>query len=385
VFRPYLATQVGPIGIDFSAHGVRMLQLRRRRGQFHVVAAVVVDRPSADEPAKHASAKLTQDVQNALANFGFKGRRCVVALPREDLLLQSVRLPQLADAELKQAARWEAAERLHLDSDAIEIDFIRMGEIQRPSEVRDEVLLVAALRERLHDRLAPLIAGGLRPVAVDASFMALARCHSMRCRRDTDRDHVRGILEVGATGSTFMVLRGDQVAMCKALAFGGRDFDSAVAAHLGIESEVARDLRAKRLQGRGGAGVQEAPDCDSADRAIFEAVRPIIDQLIKEVGLCLRYYNVTFRGRPAEQIVLAGSEALEPHLDDMLARGCKLPVVLDDPVTPVGDLFDEIAKSIAHCTAPPQSWAVAAGLSLRGFSARPGREQEQPELRRAAA
>lgn len=360
--------------------------MRRRRGRLQVAGAATIDRPETAEHPDHAAARLTQGIHHALSSFGFHRRQCVVALPREDLLLQSVRLPQLAGPELKQAARWEAAERLHLDSNSIEVDYIRMGEIQRPNEVRDEVLLIAALRSRLQERLAPLIAGGLRPIAVDASFMALARCHSMRCRREADLDHVRGLLEVGTTGSTFMVLRGDQVAMCKALAFGGRDFDSAVAAHLGIELEVARDLRAKRLQHRlSDVKAEDEAGGDSADRAVFEAVRPIIDQLIKEVGLCLRYYNVTFRGRPAEQIVLAGSEALEPHLDEMLSRGCKLPAVIDDPASPVGDLFDEIRKSIVHCTAPPQSWAVAAGLSLRGFLLKQSREQTQPEQRRIAA
>jgi type IV pilus assembly protein PilM len=385
VFRPYLATHVGPIGIDFSAHGVRLLQLRQKRGGLHVVAGTVVEMPPADAARDRAAEQLAQGVLAALGSFGFLGRRCVVSLRREDMLLQSVRLPQLPDAELRQAARWEAADRLHLESEAIEVDFIRMGEIQRPNEVRDEVLLVAALRATLQDRLNPLIMCGLRPVAVDASFAALARCHSLRCRREADRDHVRALLEVGATGSTFMVLRGDQIAMCKALGFGGREFDAAVAAHLGIEPDVARDLRAKRLQQRfAGAAPETDEACDSADRAIFEAVRPAIDQLIKEVGLCLRYYNVTFRGKPAEQIILAGSEGLERHLDDMLSRGCKLPVVLDDPKTPVGELFDEIQRAVPHCAAPPQSWAVAAGLSLRGLMPRAAREQTTP-VRRAAA
>ncbi len=337
----------------------------------------MVERPNAGESRERSVEALTQAVQAALSSFGFRGRRCVVALPREDLLLQSVRLPQLATKELKQAARWEAAERLHLEQESLEVDYIRMGEILRPSEARDEVLLVAALRERLRDRLDPLMAAGLRPVAVDASFTALARCHSMRCRRESDRNHVRGLLEVGGTGSTFLVLRGDQVAMCKGLAFGGRDFDRAVAAHLGIEPDIARDLRAKRIHDRLAGATSPRETDDSTDRAVFEAVRPIIDQLIKEVGLCLRYFNVTFRGQPADQIVLAGGDGLEPRLDEMLSRGCKLPVAIDDPVSPVGDLLDEIAQSLPHCKAPPQSWAVAAGLSLRGLLLRANKGQDE--------
>ena len=101
-----------------------------------------------------------------------------------------------------------------------------------------------------------------------------------------------------------------------------------------------------------------------------EAIRPSLGGFMKEVMLCIRYYGETFRGHPPGRIILTGSEAREPHLEEALADHCKIPVVFEDDGLPLGSLVEQIHSQHLRNPGPTGSWAVAAGLSLRGL---PGR------------
>lgn len=340
-----------------------------------------------------------QTLRRLLGSHRFVGRRCVVGVPRAETLMQAVRLPRLKDSEMKQAVVWEAAERFNRSRDELEVDCIRMGEVQRGTETRDEVLIVAAARDRLQRRLDALIEAGLRPVAVDLGVCALVRAHSLQCRREADQHHVRALLEVGAGGSTFLVLRGDQIAMCKPIEIGGVHLDQAVATRLGLDLAAARMLRVRRLLRRVRAGTgptrevhTQCDDQDEKERAVFDASRVHLNHLVREVGLCLRYYAVTFRGGVPGRLILTGVNALEPRLDVMLASSSKMEVTLEDPRSPISPILDAIGHSDE--LGPAHGWLVAAGLALRGmrFGASPtGAEPARvgtsagPSERRASA
>jgi type IV pilus assembly protein PilM len=330
--------------------------------------------------------RLAEQIRAAFLSGGFRGPRCVVSLAREDVCLQSIRLPRMPDDELRQAAMWEASQRFGLDRNAMQVDFIRTGAmasagpaasaagakssfgaaaaaVVSPTETREEVILIAASHAAIAARVEPVLAAGLRPIAVDTGFSAMVRAFSRHVRREADRGHVRAILEVGESGSTVVILRGDQIAFCKPIAIGGRAFTQAVADHLRIEPLQAAELREARM-----AALTGGPASDPAtDRAVYEAVRPIMGDLVKEVTLCLRYYGVTFRGHAPDHIIITGGDGLEPRLAEMAAHTCKAPVVFDDASASLAGLIPEIRATLNRTPGPAACWTVPIGLSLRGI------------------
>jgi type IV pilus assembly protein PilM len=416
VFFGRFSSSLGPIGIDFGSSGVKMLQLREQSGALEVVGAARVDvplarvagatplpnastaapGPSKETPADPAVAappsahsdRLAEQLSAACVSGGFAGRRCVISLARQDVCLQSIRLPKMPDDDLRQSAVWEASQRFGFDRNAMEVDFIRTGATLQSGESREEVVLIAASHAAIHARLEPVLDAGLRPVAVDTGFTALVRTFSRQVRREADRAVVRAIVEIGLSGSTVLILRGDQIAFCKPFAISGTDFNKAVAEHLQMDEHAAAELRAARIA----AAAAEAdpatggPITDpSTDRAVYEAVRPLMGELVKEVTLCLRYYGVTFRGHPPERIILSGGDGLEPRLDDTLAKACKLPVGFDDTAPMLGGLIGPIRSTLNRTPGPAACWAVAAGLSLRGIGQKTKQAIQPPVAAKEAA
>lgn len=382
MFGGRFTSSIGVVGIDFGARGVKMLQVREHNGEIDVVGAARVETPIDGNETAEA---LSERLRAAFISGGFTGRKCIVSLPRADVQLHSVRLPKMNDDELRQAAIWEASQRFSIDRESMEVDFIRTGASPQGGESREEVLLIAASHASLFQRLEPIMASGLRPIAVDCGFLSAARALSKQYRRESDRAVVRAVIEIGSTGSTIIILRGDQVAFCKSIPIGGDAFDKAVAEHLQLDLASARDLRSARLSS-GSPGSARITEDEPTDRAVYDAVRPLLAELTKEVTLCLRYYGVTFRGKPPDRLMLTGGEATEPRLDHMMKQACKLPVVFDDEQDTALNLHKKIAKALNRQAGPLGAWTAAVGLSMRGLgSIKRSMKDEAPTGRRGAA
>jgi len=376
------SSSIGLVGIDIGARAIKLLQLREHSRGLRVVGAGRVD---VHETGSDGAGTLVEQLRGAFAAGGFTGRRCVVCLPRNEIRVQSVRMPRMPDEELRQAAVWEASQRFGFDRHAMEVDFIRTGAELQGAENREEVLLIAAPHESINAWLQPVIAAGLRPVALEAHFTALARTFSCMDPVNPAQQRVRVVVDVGASGSTVLITRNQHIAFCKSIDIGGDQFDRAVSEHLQIDIVAARELRAARMAAATGHDVSSALNDPAIQRAEYDAVRPLLGNFAKEVVLCIRYYGVTFRGHPPEQLILTGGDGLEPRLPETLALQCQVSVVFDEDASPICALTRSIQAILHRPSGPAAWWTVAAGLSLRGLSKRGLARMRLPSSGREAA
>ena len=135
----------------------------------------------------------------------------------------------------------------------------------------------------------------------------------------------------------------------KYIDIGGKHLDDAVAVRLKMSPADAAALRRHN-------GDRRADRRDpEVTRSLAESVRPVLDKLVNELSLCLRYYSVTFRGSPVSQIVLGGGEATQSMLEWLFTR-LDLPCELGNPLR----TYDQAALP-----GRVGQWDVAAGLALR--------------------
>ena len=384
---PWFRSSVGDVGVAFGRDEARLLQVRESAGQLRVTGAAWCPLPSLDGGAR-PEVQWGRALRAAVGSGGFAGRRCTICLPREDLFMQSMKLPSMPDEELTEAVAWEAAKQMNVSRDQIRADWIRTGVSTSGGEElsvdRDELVVVAAHRDALDTRLEAAWSAGLRPAAVETHCTAVARMLSRHHRRAADAGICRAVIEVGTEGSSVLILHGDQTTFCKALDIGGRHFNEQVADKLSLDVEAARELRHARLR-----GVADTTFIDpSTDRAVFEAVRPLLSECAHNVLMCLRYAAVTFRGLSPRQIVLTGSNGSEPGLAEQIATSCQLPVQLDDEQGSLAQLEEDLRAMLPHDQGTPGAWVAAAGMSLRGFESRSKRSSNRestPSTERSAA
>ena len=356
-----------PLGIDFGAHSVRVLQLAPSPKGRAVATAAACRTLPADLPAEGPARveTLTALVQDALAATGGGGQEVVCSLPATAVQYKNLRLPKMPADELAAAVVWEAADRLKLDPETTRLQFFDAGEVRQGDELRQEIILLAAPATTVDEYAAVLLACDLRPLCVEAVPSALARTSGSQVT-DTDEDSIKVVLDVGYSTSKVLIVRRGRVVFFKLIDVAGNTFDKRVAQQLRLPLSEAAELRQRlgSLEDSSASGQDErlfgAAGRDSVDRAVHEALRVPVDELSRELSLCLRYFSVTFRGRRPDAVQLAGGEARASQLDALLAEGAGIQVAPVDVTTQVD--FGGVDPAL---TADGGSdWAVAAGLAL---------------------
>ncbi len=347
-----------PIGVDLGASGAKLVQMRWTRGSLSLLAALRVEASADAQNEEEAFDSVVKGVARRVDAGRFVGRRCVISLPDSMLRVRSVRMPRMTDEETDSAVRLDGLERLGFEDEPAEIGWVRAGEVRQGDEVRDEVILVGAPRQRIEHIVDSIALAGLTPVAVEPSFLAVARVLGRQFRRQADQRHVRLAIDVGWRSTGITVLRGDRVAFFKQVDWGGERLDLAAADALGLAPGTVAEIRRQRLGSGGDSNIDPR-----VERAVYDAVRPLLGELAHEVTLCLRYYLVTFRGDKPECALVVGGEADEPRLAEVIGEATGIETRVARPLEGV-DLTNASLGG-ADRRGTMVQWAVAAGLSLR--------------------
>ncbi len=361
-----LGRKTYPIGLDLGTQCIKMLQLEPTQGSIHVVAAGQYTFPvELDGNSPERAEMAIQAVKKLLKQNPFRGRKVISALPDSEVTVKVVRLSQLSSAQVEQAIWFAAAEKLPFDIQSAQLQYIPAGHIQQGDDIRNEMIVLAARNQDVLDHIGLLSAMSLEPVAIDAGPCALFRGFERFLLRGEDEKEVSFIIDIGAATTKVVIGHGAEVAFVKIIKLGSQDLTAAVADCLGIS--IADAIKIHRSTGIcSNPDENEATDAAEKEvaREVFNASRAVLSELGREISMCLRYHGVMFRGYRPTAVRLTGGEAHSKSTADFLSKALALPVQSGDPFrytdTSKVDLNGNRRK-------PAPSWAVSAGLALRGL------------------
>jgi type IV pilus assembly protein PilM len=372
-----------PIGLDIGHHSIRMIQLATGRGRISVLAAaeVQVDAGVRDDQDKRRSFVISA-IKQMLANGKFHGRSVVSCLPSDKLKITSVRLAGAETEEIEQVLKKEVAQRFRLDGDKDTVNYLFAGSVQHGDEIKNEFILFAADAEAIRDHIRMLEQAGLRPTAIDTVPCALFRNFERSLRRQEDRERTAVFVDVGSRFTTVVFGRGEEINFVKQIPIGGEKFNREIASKLHIAIDEAEMLR-RRMQAEKGAsaesnsGVGGSGLDETTRQVIVDVVSNVALELAGEVSLCFRYYTVTFRGQSVEKAVVAGGEAYEGILINILRRQLAVEVEVAQPLRgfDMTDVNFGSGKQSLLC-----EWSVAAGLGLKGWKGISGHSESSAVL-----
>ena len=359
---PLMRHKAGPIAIDFGSHALRVMQLARRGDSFEVIGAACHVYPTRALGVAPQQDEVIEALRAVLREGKFIGRQTVSAIGEHELLTKNIRLPEMPEVELASAVRFEAIERITgLDDDA-EIRFIPAGSVAGGDEQQQEIIVLAAPAAVVHQHLELLSAAKLESEGMDAAPCAMFRPFERYLRRSEDQDHVNVFVDVGWSGARIGITRGDRIVFIRSFEVGGASFDRLVAGRLVVDSvkagEIRRQVAAMRSDGEDSEELVDPSTVDSVDAA----VRPAWEKLGREIGLCLRYHAVTFRGARPDTVTCVGGESLNTHHLGHLSEVTGLRCCVGSPLR--GMTFAG-ALPLHRDRGPMAEWTTVAGLSMK--------------------
>jgi type IV pilus assembly protein PilM len=296
-------------------------------------------------------------VRKMLRNNHFSGRHVVACLPRNIVHVKNIRLPLMPPAELAAAVEFEARNIFPFEVEEAIVRYLPAGEVRQGSDSKIEIIALAAKKAEVDIFTEQLHRSGCIIESLDFEPSAIYRGVERYIRRREDENEVHVLVEIGARRTQVIIGKGRDISFYKPIDIGSQHLHEAVSRRLEISFVEACALR-KRLVDAGESG---GVTTDPVRQAVQDATRSTMEDLAREVSLCLRYYSVTFRGHRPVKLRILGGEAGDPQLVSIFAAALPIPV---EPGKPLGNVNIEKIKP-ADRRGAMSEWAVAFGLSLK--------------------
>ncbi len=329
---PFVNQCKGQIGISFQDNEVTVGQCAWKHGKYV--------QPNVFHINTKPSELCADDWRDYMNRAGVNGTECVITLSPSMAHHHVLRLPNMDESEINEAAAWEVADRLGVERSMFAFDAMPIGR-------GGDVLAVAVEHTTIADLLDPLYAAGLQPTLVEPQCVAVARTLSMLHRRQSDHATVRSVFDFGTVDSAFMVLAGDDLVFYKHLDHCGYALVTAISKHTGVTREQATGML---------CGSTNGEEASSITRAVRDATRSTHESIATDVMKCLRHYGVTNRGPLSSQTIITGSAGWNQHLSSVLSSTCNQDVIPDFDVKHIHGLSKQIIET--------NGWHIALGASL---------------------
>lgn len=240
-------------------------------------------------------------------------RRVACTIPTSRTFSRPMRLPLMDNEQLKEAVRLEAEQYIPLHPDNLYIDF----EITHQDEQGLDVLMMAAPRNIVDSYMKLLEAIGLEPVALEPTMNATTRLFGLA---DPSHGAPTLLMDFGSL-SVDMAAIDKTMFVNSTIAGGSDDIDNLISKGLNVSRQEAYDLKNKY-------GISTSKHQDE----IIDAIRPLLENLIRECKKTVRYYNErAAANRKIVQIIIIGGGSNMPGLSQYLSRELELPTRMLDP------------------------------------------------------
>lgn len=305
-------------GVDVGQSTVKYLRGHYKGNTFHVSDFALFE-----NPAEKGSADWIERGWGAGVP-PFKPTTARIGLTGKDVNVRYTRVPRVPDWQLRNLMRFEVSEVGDQSGTEVASDFNLLPEM--PEIEGEDVVLLAMARESLleehEDGLADV--GG----SLDCFSPSAVALYNAWLRYGVVEDDTVLIANIGYDNLDVVIARGPDLLFARNLSGGGKLFDEAIAARMGVSGEQAEQVKRKMATLRPGA-TYETPNHERASRAILAAAGQLLSLLQSAVLFCKSQVKVT--GLKLDRVMICGGGAGLDGLPQYLSSGLGVPVELFEP------------------------------------------------------
>ncbi len=287
---------------------------------------------------------VSDTIQGLFKTAGIKQKKVVVAVGGRDVIIKKIQVDRMKESEAFDVVRWEAQQHVPFDIEAVELDF----QILDPEGegLQMDVLLVAAKRDLVEDKVQLLAQAGLEPEIVDVDAFALHNAFGVN--HPEAMRGVTALLNVGHELTNVNVLDQGIPLLTRDLTVGTRKIREDLQRERGVSAEDA-DAMLK--------GFERSPDLD-----------PYVQGRGEEIAVGVERASAFLQSASREagsiqRVYCCGGGARVPGLTDILHQRLNIPVEVANPIQRL-DVKDGVFDTVNLDDVAPLLM-LATGLALR--------------------
>ncbi len=323
------------IGLDIDAAGVRLIELSGARGKLRVehFAFEPFNQGVVREGAVQQFDQVCEALHIAMVKSASPSHQVALALPASSVISKVVTLPDLvSEDDIEAEIETEANQNLPFPLSEMGLDFYILGPSSREQDAID-VMLVAARKEKIDERIAIAKVVGLEVVAINVDSYAARFALSEKIKREKHgKNNAIGLFHIGSEHSHFSVLVNRATVYERELGLGNQ--------------KLKQDLQRY------------------TDDMQAEIIQPFNEMLAQELNRSLQLFFSSSAYTQLGVLYLAGDACHLTQLASLLSQRIDMPVLLANPF--LGMKFSSrVNQSIVESQASIS--LVAVGLALNGM------------------
>jgi type IV pilus assembly protein PilM len=342
------------VGLDISTSGVRLVELvdaGKNELRLERYASEPLPRGAVVDGNIENLEQVSEAVRRVWKKSGTRVKLVALGMPPASVITKKIILPAgLSEDQLEVQVESEASQYIPFALDEVSLDFDVLGVAANSPDDMD-VMLAAARKEKVEDRVAIAEAAGLTAVVMDIeSYAARAALE-----RVTDQlpnggaDQIVALFQIGAQVTHISVMEGGDTIYEREQPFGGNQLTQDIVRAYGLSFEEAD---AKKKAG------------DLPENYQAELLAPFLENAALEVTRAIQFFYTSTPYTRIDQLFLAGGCALIPGLLDIVASRTKISSAVVSPFKGM-QLAAGVRESQLRSEAP--AYLVACGLALRRF------------------
>lgn len=333
------------IGLDIGSGFVKVVEVDHSGDQPEV--ARVAMRPLLPDAIVEGEIMdyglVSDSVQGLFSDIGVKGADVVTAIGGHDVIIKKIEMDRMKESDAREVIRWEAEQHVPFDIKSVELDF----QILDPhgDGLQMSVLLVAAKRELVDNKVGLLQDAGVNPTIIDIDAFALHNAFSFNYPEA--QDGIVALVNVGHETTNVNILEDGVPILTRDIPFGSRKIREDLQRERGLTAEQAEDV----VQARESVANLETFVEASADEVAVGIERASAFLMTREDG------------QSVGRIFLSGGGARVPGMSQTLGRRMNVETQVVNPFERV-PVQPDAAEGLSIEEAAPML-LLPLGLALR--------------------
>ena len=286
---------------------------------------------------------VSDTIRDLFREIGVKGKDVITGVGGHDVIIKKIEMDRMKEDDAREVIRWEAEQHVPFDIKSVELDFQILDPLDDGLQM--QVLLVAAKRELVDNKVSLLLDAGLSAAAIDVDAFALH--NALAHNHPEAMKGIVALVNVGHETTNVNILENGNPLLTRDIPFGSRGVRQDLQREKGLTAEQAEDV----VQGR-----EALDDLES-----------LVESSADEVGVGIERASAFLMTRPdgggLGSIFLSGGGARIPGMADALGRRMNLNTELVNPFEQV-PVQPTATESVVLEEAAPML-LLPLGLALR--------------------
>jgi type IV pilus assembly protein PilM len=339
------------IGLDIGSHSLKYVMLKKDINGIRVLDYRILELP--DGHGEEDSRISKRNLKSLLAGTDLSNTKVVSSVSGPSVIVRHVQFPPMSQKELVQSLKWEAKSYIPFSADEVNLDYQVLP--RKNDDHGLDVILVAVTKKMLHSHLEILKGVSIEPDIVDIAPLVLINTY-LAVHPDKKHKTVT-LMYIGAQSSLLSIYRPGSLFFTRDINIAGDAFTKQLQAQWNISYAQAESIK---------HGEKVADDESFArEQDIQKILKPIINELIKEVRRSLVYYDNQTGKMGFSNLVLTGGGALLAGIPEVLGSELGLEVEFLDPFKRLH--VDEAGHPELLRKEHSERLSLSLGLALRGI------------------